>query len=117
MKAARPSAGPAVFVLREDPEKAAGPLIKALDHIARSIQGKSSVMLIGRYRHNKPENLDALRKAFPSLRLSYRTAHGSKGLEDDYVVILGLERSHGVRAKCRRSLLDLVLAAPEAFPF
>ena len=118
VKAARPTTEPAVFVLREDPEKAADPLITALDHIARSIQGKSSVMLIGRYRHNKPENLDALRKAFPSLRLSYRTAHGSKGLEDDYVVILGLRSGRmGFPSQIADDpLLDLVLAAPEAFP-
>ena len=118
VKAARPSAGPAVFVLREDLEKGADPLIKALDHIARSIQGNSGVMLIGRYRHDKPENFDTLRTAFPSLRLSYRTAHGSKGLEDDFVVILGLRSGRlGFPSQIADDpLLDLVLAAPEAFP-
>ncbi len=118
VKAARLAAGPAIFVFREDPESAADPLVRALEHIARPIQGSSGVMLIGRYRHDEPKNLDTLRAAFPTLRLTYRTAHGSKGLEEDNVVILGLRsgRLGFPNQIVDDPLLDLVLAVPEAFP-
>jgi DNA helicase IV len=118
VKAARPSTtGPAVFVLRENPETPADVLLDCLGRIAKSKVGVG-VMLIGRYRHEKPENLNELRASFPSLRLTYRTAHGSKGLEDDYVVVLGLRSGRmGFPSQIVDDpILDVVLAAPETFP-
>jgi DNA helicase-4 len=52
---------------------------------------KSSVFLIGRYNHNIPADLAELKKMQPQLRISFHTAHGSKGLTCDYAVILGLD--------------------------
>ena len=53
-----------------------------------------------------------------SPRARFRTAHGSKGLEDDYVVVLGLSagRMGFPSGMVDDPLLDLVLADSEPFP-
>ncbi len=96
-------------------------LKEALDRIAedaRRHDGTSEVLILGRYRHLRPRNLDALRKQYPGLRFTWKTVHRSKGLEADYAVVLGLcSGKHGFPAEIVDDpLLDLVLAAPEAHP-
>ena len=75
----------------------------------------SSVLLLGRYRHLRPENLAVLGKQHPRVRLCFKTVHGSKGLQADYVVVLGLcTGRYGFPAEIADDpLLDLVLASPE----
>ena len=77
--------------------------------------GNPDVLLLGRYRHNRPNLLQALRREHSNLRLSYKTVHGSKGLQADYVIILGLgSGEYGFPSEIADDpLLDLVLAAPE----
>ena len=96
-------------------------LKEALDRIAEDARrhgGTSEVLLLGRYRHLRPLNLDALPKQYPGLRFTWMTVHRSKGLEADYAVILGLcSGKHGFPVEIADDpLLDLVLAAPEAHP-
>ena len=96
-------------------------LKEALDRIAedaRRYDGKSEVLLLGRYRHLRPGNLGALPKQYPSLRFTWMTIHRSKGLEADYSVVLGLcSGKHGFPAEMADDpLIDLVLATPEAHP-
>ena len=83
---------------------------------ARRHEGKSKVLLLGRYRHLRPRNLDALAKQYPGLGFTWMTVHRSKGLEADYAVVLGLcSGKHGFPVEIADDpLLDLVLAAPEA---
>lgn len=90
----------------------------ALDRIAAKAGAAKSVLLLGRYRHLEPDNLAQLSRLYPGLRIKYKTAHGSKGLEADYVVVLGLCAGRlGFPAEIVDDpLLDLVLAAPEAHP-
>ena len=95
-------------------------LTEALDRIAADAAGRggtSSVLLLGRYRHLRPQNMAALGSRYPGLWLSYMTVHGSKGLEADYVVVLGLgSGKYGFPAEIEDDpLLDLVLAVPEGF--
>ena len=94
---------------------------EALDRIAGHAAGHggaSSVLLLGRYRHNKPRNLGHLARRYPRLRITFMTVHRSKGLEADYAVILGLcTGKHGFPAEITDDpLLDLVLAVPESHP-
>ncbi|MCY3788886.1 MAG: topoisomerase DNA-binding C4 zinc finger domain-containing protein, partial [Gemmatimonadetes bacterium] len=94
---------------------------EALDRIAEHSAGRadtSTVLLLGRYRHNKPRNLGHLAQRHPRLRLSYMTVHRSKGLEADYAVILGLcTGKHGFPTQIADDpLIDLVLAASESHP-
>ena len=96
-------------------------LKEALDRIAADAcrhESTSEVLLLGRYRHLRPRNLDALSKQYPGLCFTWTTVHRSKGLEADYAVILGLcSAKHGFPAEVADDpLLDLVLAAPEAYP-
>ena len=93
----------------------------ALDRIAEDAAGYekvSTVLLLGRYRHLRPPNMSYLARQYPGLRFTYKTVHGSKGLEADYVVVLELcSGKHGFPAEIADDpLLDLVLAAPEAHP-
>ena len=77
-----------------------------------------TVLLLGRYRHSRPENMVQLQSEHHDLRLSYKTVHRSKGLEADYVVVLELfTGKYGFPAGIADDpLLDLVLAAPEGHP-
>ena len=98
-----------------------GLLAKALRAVAGDgvdSDAKSTVLLLGRYRRSRPENMAGLEKAYPGLELDYKTVHGSKGLEADYVVVLDLcSGKYGFPAEIADDpLLDLVLAAPEEHP-
>ena len=96
-------------------------LEEGLDRIAedaRRYAGTSDVLLISRYRHQKPGDMDALRKQRPDLRLDWTTAHSSKGREADYVIVLSLcSGKYGFPTEMVDDpVLDLVLAAPEGYP-
>ena len=111
--------GPSVHVGL--PERGLSLLGEALTQIA-SEAGKdyrtSTVLLLGRYRHMRPLNMSGLQRQYPSLRLSYMTVHASKGLEADYVVVLGVSSGkYGFPTEVADDpLLDLVLASPEGHP-
>ncbi len=111
--------GPAVWIDfgRDD---APPSLDEALDRIAvdaASTEGRPSVLLLGRYRHLKPD-MGRLALKHPALDLSYRTVHTTKGLEADYVVVLGVcAGRYGFPTEVTDDpLLDLVLTAPEEHP-
>ena len=96
-------------------------LSETLDRIAADAEAHrevSSVLLLGRYRHLRPPDLSGLASRYPRLRLSFMTVHGSKGLEADYAVVLGLcSGRHGFPAEIADDpLLDLVLSAPDEHP-
>ncbi len=96
-------------------------LSEALDRVAddaRRHAGRSEVLLLGRYRHLEPSNLNALKRHHPGLRITWMTVHGSKGLEADYAVVLGLcSGKYGFPTEIEDDpLLDLVLTVPEVHP-
>lgn len=64
----------------------------ALQRISEDVKisgsNNASVYILGRYKKNiewVPND------SFPNLKITYRTIHGSKGLEADYVVLVNLE--------------------------
>ena len=69
-------------------------------------------------RHTLPQNRAALKRHYPGLRFTSMTVHRSKGLEADYVVLLGLcSGKYGFPAEIDDDpLLDLVLASAEGYP-
>ena len=92
-------------------------LDETLERIAEDFppgSGRPGVLLLGRYWHLKPD-MRRLARAHPALDLSYSTVHSAKGLEDDYVVVLGLcaGRYAFPSEMSDDPLLDLVLAEPE----
>ena len=96
-------------------------LEKALDMIgadAATHDETSTVLLLGRYWHRRPNDMPELGKRHPDLDLTYMTAHGSKGREADYVVVLGLRAGkYGFPTEITDDpLIDLVLPAAETHP-
>ena len=85
---------------------------------AKKHQKTSTVLLLGRYRHLRPDNLSSLKRQFPELRINYMTIHGSKGLEADYVVVLRLcsGRFAFPSENADDPLLELVLPASKVYP-
>ena len=80
-------------------------------------EGDASVFVLSRYKFNGPENLGALQRQFPTLGIRALTAHGSKGLEADYVAIVGLSSGkYGFPSEIADDpVLGMVLADGEAF--
>jgi DNA helicase IV len=78
----------------------------------------ATVLLLGRYRHTKPKNLAELARQHPNLQIDFKTVHRSKGLEADYVIVVGMRSGkHGFPAEIADDpILDIVLAAPEDYP-
>ena len=119
VRATRKAPGPCVHIGL--PDKKASLLREVLDEIAADAgkhEGSSTVLLLGRYRHTRPMNMSDLASRYRGLRFSSMTVHGSKGLEADYVVMLGLcSGSYGFPTEITDDpLLDLVLSAPERHP-
>lgn len=79
-----------------------------------------SAMLLGRYRSDRPASLDQWKARFGDvLDLEFKTAHGSKGLEADYVFILNvIEGTRGFPSQIQDDpVLQMAMPAPDTFPF
>lgn len=86
---------------------------------ARESQTRRDIYLLGRYNHQHPANLKAWQEEFKEwLRLEFRTVHSSKGLQADYVILLGLQGGKlGFPSLIADDpLLELVMPEPEAYP-
>lgn len=79
---------------------------------------RASVFLLGRYKHQKPEVLDKWSTGFRSLELTFKTVHSSKGLQADYVVVLGMHTGRYAFPSeiSDDPLLELVMPNAESFP-
>jgi len=79
-----------------------------------------TVMLLGRYRDDKPTALESWQRRFgDKLKIEFRTAHGSKGLEAEYVFVLNVvEGTKGFPSQIQDDpALQLAMPAPDPFPF
>ena len=91
---------------------------EALKRIAKEVKASgrknASVFILGRYNFNRdwvPND------EFPGLKITYRTVHGSKGLEADYVVLVNLEFGrHGFPSEIEDDpILNLAMSELETF--
>lgn len=89
----------------------------ALKAISEKTSKKASVLLLGRFGFNKPKNIAEFSKQYPNLKLVFMTAHGSKGKEADYVIVLNLIKGkHGFPSeKSTNPLLELLLPKSEPY--
>ena len=90
----------------------------ALETIQSSATGnKTSVLLLGRYKFVKPDNLSQLSNKYPKLSITFKTVHASKGLEADHIFILrAASNKMGFPSEIVDDpLLNLVLPKPEKF--
>ena len=113
--------GPCVHIALPGEQKPS--LLKeALDRIAEDAARHDeipTVLLLGRYNYLRPTNMSSLaRQVSRPASSRTRPCTGPKGLEADYVVVLGLcSGKYGFPTEITDDpLLDLVLAAPEAHP-
>jgi DNA helicase-4 len=114
---------PAVTLIKGELETV---LVRILSRINQRILGKmdrsdeegKTVFIIGRYNYLEPENLDEIIARFPRLTTKYLTAHSSKGLEADYVIIIGLTSGeYGFPCQITDDpIFNLVLAKQDSFP-
>jgi DNA helicase-4 len=121
MQSVHPDPGPPVTVVRTD--NAAGALVGYLNDLSARVSagtiltgpsGRVSVNVLGRYGFER----DVLPSRLPSnLQVTFRTVHGSKGLEADYIVIPGLiTGTYGFPSTIADDpVLDLAMPAPESF--
>lgn len=98
---------PAVSIVRNEDMRG---LETIIEDIAKRREGKD-ILILGRYKKMKPPNLIEIRKSHPNLKIEYMTIHKSKGLQRDYVIIVGLESGKfGFPSKIEDDpILDLVL--------
>ncbi|MDO7596979.1 MAG: UvrD-helicase domain-containing protein [Pseudomonadota bacterium] len=91
---------------------------EALALINLQVKTIATVLILVRFSHDRPE-ISRLKNHFPKLQLKIMTAHGSKGKEADYVIILGLQKGQfGFPSeKANHSLLDLVLPNADSYAF
>jgi DNA helicase IV len=91
-----------------------------LEEIAKLARpgGRLSVFLLARYKLQEPADFKEWQTQLPMLDISFRTAHSSKGLEADYVIVLGLHAgSYAFPSEINDDpLLQLVLPEAESFP-
>lgn len=92
-------------------------LNSVLAQLSECSSTNTSVMLLGRYNFLRPDNLESLKLEFPKLSLRFMTAHGSKGLEADHVIILNAisDRLGFPSEIVDDPLLNLVLPKLETF--
>lgn len=79
-----------------------------------------TVMLLGRYRHDAPPALERWQRNFGDrLQIEFRTAHGSKGLEANYVFVLNVvQGAYGFPSQIQDDpALQLAMPAPDPFPY
>lgn len=89
------------------------------DAVERADARRITVMLLGRYNHDEPEEeLKAWRRKFgDELDIGFRTIHSAKGLEADYVMILNMvEDTLGFPSQVADDPV-LVLAMPDGEDF
>lgn len=122
MRSGHQDSGPPVTVILADDTAAA--LASYLEDLSTAVAsgsiapgrgGTVCVDILGRYQFER----EVLPRRLPSnLKVRFRTVHGSKGLEADYIVIPGLSTgTYGFpSAIADDPVLDLAMPAPEAFP-
>lgn len=115
-------AAPAVFVHQP---RQKGDLVVAdavgmiRDDAKRRSLSRATVMLLGRYQFEHDGlSLSQLQRQAPELSFEANTVHRAKGLEADYVIVLGLRKAvYGFPSEVADDpLLNVVLSSPEPFP-
>ncbi len=81
---------------------------------------KPTIMLLGRYRSDRPYNMPELKRICgPNVEVNFNTVHSSKGTEADYVLILNVTRGRkGFPSEITDDpILQAAMPLAEEFPF
>lgn len=103
--------GRALAQISGDVRRASGPAVT-------SVPERRSVLVLGRYRHSLPANQEEIEQAYAPLSFRWMTVHTAKGVEADYVVVVGATAGeYGFPSEIADDpLLGLVLARPDPYP-
>jgi DNA helicase-4 len=122
MRSAQPDPGPPITVIpAPDAARALRSYLEELsaavadDRIPAGRNDKISVDVLGRYRFDR----DVLPKRTPTnLNVTFRTVHGSKGLEADYIVVPGMTTgTYGFPSNIADDpVLAVAMPAGDSFP-
>ena len=115
VKSSRGGGGTAVTIVRVDSREAIPGAIEAhLAGLAVQASG-SSVDVLGRYRFD--EQL-VPRRRFPQLKVTFRTVHGSKGLEADHIILPNLTTgTYGFPSQISDDpVLTIAMSGDDGFP-
>lgn len=111
-----------VVVLRQyeriqDMEKLIEGSLAELDAEANTANKQVKVFILGRYRNQIPEQLPHWSKQFSGLAIEFKTIHSSKGLQADYVILVGLHSGKNSFPSeiADDPLLQMVMPTPETF--
>lgn len=79
---------------------------------------KASVLILVRFKHDKPD-ITQLKRSHANLDIKVMTAHAAKGKEADYVIVLGLQKGKfGFPSeKTSHPLLEILLPQSEPYPY
>lgn len=79
---------------------------------------KKSIFILGRYNRHEPD-LGNLSSLFNNCTVQFKTIHSSKGLQADYVILVGLNKGSSAFPSEKEDdpLLNLVLPQPETYAF
>lgn len=107
-------------ILHRPETKTADTFIEVLREIdKRSNSERYSVLCLGRYNYLS-DGLSWSRASseFPNLQITFKTVHSAKGLEADYVIVLGMRSGkYGFPSEITDDpILDAVLSEPEGYP-
>lgn len=96
-------------------------LIKTIQEINDTDSGakkKKSIFILGRYKHHDPK-LKEILPFFRNCSVQFKTIHSSKGLQADYVILVGLNKGGNSfpAEKEDDPLLNMVLPQPETHAF
>ena len=90
-----------------------------LEEVAReavSAGERRTVFILGRYRRQIPVSMTDWQVRYEQLlQIDYRTIHSSKGLQSDYVVLIGLQAGEFPSERADDPLLHLVMPKSEPF--
>jgi DNA helicase-4 len=91
--------------------------LSALQTVAQESGQRTSILLLGRYRHSEPNDFHHFRRKYLNLDITFKTIHSSKGLEADHVILLQAFKGQiGFPSEIVDDPL-LTMVSPEAEPF
>lgn len=122
VKSEKTISGEAVEILykgkNSNTEQLLSEILNTLNREALGKKKKATVFLLGRYRHNKPDNFIKYKNQYKNLLVEFLTIHTSKGSEADYVIILDvLSGKYGIPSGVTDDpLLEIVLSKGDSYP-
>lgn len=101
-----------------DTEELLREILSSLNKTAAGEKNIATVFLLGRYKHNKPDDFSKYQNQYKKLSIEFLTIHASKGTEADYVIIMDvLSGKYGFPSEITDDpLLEIVLSKGDSYP-